>query len=311
MIRPALLVLIPLSHAALVRLGTRFDVCHAPTVELRDALIRSEGLRIDAVLTNGTVGLRAVEIDAMPRLRLACALGAGHENIDHAYASMRGVVTANGAGSNADSVADHALALLLAVVRAIPAQDIACRSGIWRDNLPMRPQLARKRLGLLGMGAVGRRIAQRASAFDMPIAYHARRRADGVPYTYFEDPVRLADASDCLVVAMPGGASTRHLVDEALLDALGPRGFIVNIARGSIVDTEALARALRSGAIAGAGLDVYEGEPEPPSCLLELPNVMLTPHVAGTSPEAKDASLELFMENAGLHFNGQPVKTPI
>lgn len=309
--KPVLLLLIPMSAESVQLLAARFEVQHAPDDALREQLVRTQGPRVQAVLTNGTTGLRTDEIDAMPQLQLACALGVGYENIAVEHARERGVVLANGAGTNDDCVADHALALLLATVRAVPQFDQACRQGVWRDALPLRPQLAGRRLGLLGLGNIGRKIARRAAGFDMAVGYHTRSARSEPALRYFDSLHALAEWCDVLVVAVPGGPETRHLVNAAVLKALGPGGFLVNIARGSIVDTEALAAALRAGELAGAGLDVYESEPLPPAVLMGLPNVVLTPHVAGSSPEAKQATLQCFMENAALHFSGQPVRTPI
>ena len=309
--KPVLLVLIALSEPMLAQLRERFELHYAPTAQRRVDEIQTHGTRIEVVLTNGATGLRADEIDAMPRLRLACAWGAGHENLARDHARQRGVVLANGAGTNDDCVADHALALLLATVRAIPQLDDACRQGIWRDHLPMRPQLSGKRLGIFGLGMIGRKIAQRGAAFDLAVGYHNRTPRADLPYRYFDSLIALAEWCDCLVIATPGGAGTKHLIDAAVLKALGPRGFMVNIARGSVVDTDALARALRAGELAGAGLDVYESEPQPPAQLMDLPNVVLTPHIAGWSPESMQASLQCFLDNVELHFAGQPVRTPI
>jgi lactate dehydrogenase-like 2-hydroxyacid dehydrogenase len=311
MMKHTLLLLITMSERSLGRLHERFEVIHAPTAEARARLVASEGQRVEVVLTNGVTGLRADEINAMPRLRLACALGAGYETLAIDHARARGVALANGAGTNDDCVADHALALMLATVRAIPQLDEACRQGLWRDDLPMRPQLARKRLGILGLGTIGKKIAQRGAAFDMPVGYHNRSQRSEVPHRYFDSVQALAEWCDCLVIATPGGASTRHLINAEVLESLGPQGFLINIARGSVVDTVALAEALRSGQIAGAGLDVYESEPKPPAELLDLPNVVLTPHIAGWSPESMDASLQCFLDNVDLHFAGKPLRTPI
>lgn len=310
--KPLLLLLVPLSDARRAQLAECFEVLYAPGAAGRAALVASHGAQVRAVLTNGTTGLTAEEIDAMPALTLACAFGAGHENIAVEHARRRGVVLANGAGTNDACVADHAFALLLATVRAIPALDRATRDGVWRDTLPMQPSISGKRLGVLGLGTIGRRIAQRGAGFDMAVGYHNRQPvADGVQASYFDSAEALARWCDVLVVSTPGGPATRHLVDAAVLRALGPGGYLVNVARGSVVDTEALAHALRAGEIAGAGLDVYESEPEPPAALLALTNVVLTPHVAGWSPESVQASVDLFLDNARRHLAGEPVRTPI
>ncbi|HKX41171.1 MAG TPA: 2-hydroxyacid dehydrogenase [Burkholderiaceae bacterium] len=311
--KPVLLVLIPIPEPHLALLRERFQLHYAPTAQQRVDDVATHGAQIEVVLTNGTTGLRADEIAAMPQLTLACALGVGYENLALDAARARGIVLANGAGTNDDCVADHALALMLACVRAIPQFDAACREGLWRDALPMRPQLAHKRLGVLGLGTIGRKIAQRAAAFEMPVGYHNRAARSDLPasYRYFDSVPDLAQWCELLVIAAPGGTTTRHLIDASVLKALGPRGYLVNIARGSVVDTAALAGALRRGEIAGAGLDVYESEPQPPAELLGFANVVLTPHVAGTSPESAQASLQCFLDNAELHFAGKPVRTPL
>jgi lactate dehydrogenase-like 2-hydroxyacid dehydrogenase len=309
--KPVLLLLIAMSEHHLGQLRERFELHQAPTAQQRADAIVAHGARVQVVLTNGATGLRADEIDAMPRLRLACALGAGYENLALEHARARGVALANGAGTNDDCVADHALALLLASVRAIPQLDTACRQGLWRDHLPMRPQLAHKRLGVLGLGTIGRKIAQRAAAFDLVVGYHNRSARPELPYRHFDSLAALAQWSDFLVVATPGGAATRHLVDATVLKALGPGGYLVNIARGSVVDTAALADALRAGELAGAGLDVYESEPQPPAELMGFANVVLTPHIAGWSPESMQASLQCFLDNAERHFAGEPLRTPL
>ncbi|MEM5346182.1 2-hydroxyacid dehydrogenase [Paraburkholderia azotifigens] len=309
--KPSLLVLIPLGDDSRTRIAASFDLHYAPTREARAEAVAAHGARIRAVLTNGTTGLTSGEIVAMPALEFVSALGAGYENIATDHARARGIVLANGAGTNDDCVADHAMALLLAVVRDVPQRDRATREGVWRDALPMRPSVSGKRLGIIGLGNIGQKVARRAAGFDIDVAYHNRQPRDGVAWRYFGDLRELARWSDYLVVATPGGSSTHHLVDRDVLEALGPKGFLVNVSRGSVVDTPALAHALSSGAIAGAGLDVCEGEPHPPQALLHLTNVVLTPHVAGTSPEAITASVDNFITNATRHFAGEDVLTPI
>ncbi len=308
---PALLVLIPLSSTGLSALRSDFDVIHAPDAAQRARAVADQGARVRLVLTNGTTGLTAAEIDAMPALTLAAALGAGYENLAVDHARARGITLVNGAGTNDQCVADHAFGLLLAIVRGLPQLDRACRQRVWRTSLRPPPNVSGKRLGLLGLGNIGRRIARRGLGFDMTIGYHARTPRPDVDYRHFDSARALAAWCDYLVVATPGGSETRHLVDADVLDALGPDGFLVNIARGSVVDTAALADALRRERIAGAGLDVYDTEPLPPTELLPFPNVLLTPHVAGWSPEAIEASMRQFIDNARRHLAGEPVLTPI
>jgi lactate dehydrogenase-like 2-hydroxyacid dehydrogenase len=305
--KPFLLVLILLSEPAQARLAEAFELHYAPERAARARAVTELGARVEAVLTNGTTGLEAAEMAAMPALKLVSALGAGYENIALDAAHARGITVTNGSGTNADCVADHAFALLLACVRDLVQFDAACRRGVWRDQLPMRPNVSGKRLGIVGLGTIGEKIARRAAGFDMTIGYHNRQARAHSTHTYFDNVTALAQWSDYLVIATPGGAQTRHLIDRAVLEALGPQGFLVNISRGSVVDTAALAQALREQRIAGAGLDVYEGEPQAPQELLGLPNVVLTPHVGGTSPQALDAALQLFIDNAARYFAGEPV----
>jgi lactate dehydrogenase-like 2-hydroxyacid dehydrogenase len=309
--KPSLLVLIPLNDTSRASVTAAFDVIYAPDPATRTEAIAAHGGTIRAVLTNGTTGLTAAEIDQLPALEFVSALGAGYENIPVEHARTLGIVLVNGAGTNDHCVADHAFALLLAVVRDVPQLDRATREGAWRDTLPMHPNVSGKRLGILGLGNIGQKIARRGAGFDMELGYHNRKPRDGESMRYFDSVAGLAQWCDFLMVATPGGAGTRHLINQAALDALGPNGFLVNVSRGSVVDTAALAAALNARAIAGAGLDVYEGEPHPPEALIRLSNVVLTPHVGGRSPEAVGAAVENFLANAARHFAGEKVLTPI
>ncbi|SDD77545.1 2-hydroxyacid dehydrogenase [Paraburkholderia lycopersici] len=309
--KPCLLVLIPLTESDRTELDGRFEVIYAPDPDARAQALARRGKDVRVVLTNGTTGLTAEEIDGLPALELAGALGAGYENLALDYARERGIALCNGAGVNADCVADHALALLLAAVRAVPQFDAACRTGVWRDALPMRPTVTGRRLGIVGYGHIGEKVARRAAGFGMELGYHNRQPREDALARYFESVLTLAQWSDFLVIATPGGAQTKHLIDRAVIDALGPQGFLVNISRGSVVDTAALAVALKNGALGGAGLDVYEGEPQPPAALIGLDNVVLTPHVAGSSPDVRAATVRHFAENAARHFAGEALLTPL
>jgi lactate dehydrogenase-like 2-hydroxyacid dehydrogenase len=309
--KPSLLVLIPLHDDSYAQVAAHFDIVYAATSAERSVAIGTHGAAIRAVLTNGTTGLTAAELDQLPKVEFVSALGAGYENIAIDHARARGIVLCNGAGTNDDCVADHAFALLLAAVRDIAYRDRATREGVWRTQLPMAPTVSGKRLGVVGLGNIGMKVARRAAGFDIETGYHNRKPRADAAFRYFGNVVELARWCDYLVIATPGGAATQHMVDRTVLEALGPRGFLVNVSRGSVVDTAALADALANGKIAGAGLDVYEGEPGPPQALIRLRNVVLTPHVAGTSPEAIAASVRNFIDNATRHFAGETVSTPI
>lgn len=287
-----------------------YRLIRAPTAQLRTDAIEHRGAEIDAVLTRGPLGLSATEIAALPKLQIICVIGAGYEQVDLAAAAARSVTVTNGAGANATAVADHAMAMLLALLRDIPRADASTRQGEWRRVIS--PSVSGKRLGVLGLGAVGLAIAKRASqGFDMPISYHNRTRRADVPYTWYATAQQLAEAVDILVVATPGGAATRHLVDAQVIAALGAEGYLVNIARASVVDTQALVTALQQGQLAGAALDVFDEEPTVAPALKALSNTLLTPHVAGQSPEAARDTVSLVLRNLQAFFAGEPVLTPV
>ncbi len=309
--KPDLLIILPIAESFRRMLADDYVVHYLPDAADREALLGEVGTRVRAVLTNGSMGIDRATMDRLQHLEFVGCLGAGYENIDLAAARERKITVTHGPGTNDKCVADHAMALMLAVVRGVALGDRAARGGRWSETRLFRPMLTGRRLGVVGLGAIGIQIAKRAAAFDMPIAYHNRRPRHGVPYRYVPNIVELARESDVLVAACPGGAATRHLIDAGVMAALGREGFIVNIARGSVVDTAALISALRGGIIAGAGLDVVEGEPEVPSDLAQLDNVVLTPHIAGRSPETAHATFDLFRRNLRAHFAGQAVLTPV
>lgn len=312
--KPALLVLnlqVPAHLEQMAQSFPDFDVIYAPEPEQGEAAIAAHGARVQSVCTIGATGLSAAQMQRMPQLSLVCAMGAGYENIDVAYAKAHGIAVGNGAGTNDECVADHAMGLMIAAVRGFVALDKATRAGVWRSALPLPAHVSGKRLGIVGLGTIGAKIAKRAAAFDMPVGYHNRKPRDGVSHQYFGDLLALATWADVLLVATPGGAATRHLINADVLNALGEKGVLVNIARGSVVDTQALAEAVRTGRIAGAGLDVYESEPLPPQELLDLDAVVLTPHVGGWSPEAVQNSVDRFIANMRCHLDGQPLVSPV
>lgn len=306
-----LLVLNSLSSAHQAQIAEVYDMTYAFGDAERAAAIAEHGAKFRAVLTIGVIGLTPEEIAAMPAVELICCLGAGYEGVPLDVTRARGIATANGAGTNDDCVADHAFGLLISIVREFRKLDRLCREGVWREAIPQPPNVSGKKLGILGLGTIGQKIAKRAAAFDMDIGYHNRKPREGATHRYFDDLKSLAAWADFLVLAAPGGPATKHLVNAEVLDALGPQGYLVSIGRGSVVDTEALAKALRERRIAGAGLDVYESEPQRPEPLVGLDNVLLTPHMAGWSPEATQKSVDHFLANAEGHFAGRGVRTPI
>jgi hydroxypyruvate reductase len=248
----------------------------------------------------------------LPKLAAICRLGVGYETIDVAAARERGIVVTNTPDCTSDAVADMAMGLLLAVVRHITRGDRFVRAGRWTtpQGYPMVEGLGGKRLGILGLGNIGREIARRAAAFKLDIAYFSRTRRD-VPYVYYTDLAKMAAEIDYLVVAAPANAATRHIVDAGVLRALGPKGVLVNIARGSLVDEAALIAALRDGVIAGAGLDVFENEPSVPEALRALDNVVLTPHRGGADWQTWWLCFDLACANVRAILAGEPALTPV
>ncbi len=308
--KPEALVIFPFIERWHAELTTEFPIHFPPKPEL-DAFVAAHGKRISVLLTNGSSGATASLMDRLPGLRIIGCFSAGYENIDLVAAAQRGIPVTIGVGVNAASVADLAIGLMIGVVRNMVPRDQAMRQGRWNGLNGLLKTVSGRRLGLLGFGHVGKAIAKRASAFDMEIAYHKPAAAPDAPYQYFTRLDALAKWCDVLVVCCPGGAATRNLVDATVLGALGPEGFIVNIARGTIIDTDALIAALHAKSIAGAGLDVFADEPVVPSALYAFDNVFLSPHVAGFTEEAFRGGFELLRENIRAHFAGRPLLTPI
>jgi len=268
--------------------------------------------RIRAIAANGESKIGADLLAQLPALELISVMGVGYDGIDVAAAKARGVTVTHTPGVLNDDVADLAFGLMLAVARTLPAADRFVRDGKWPDGpLPLARKVSGGRLGIVGMGRIGQAIALRGAAFGMAIAYTARSAKADVPHRYLPTPQALAAESDFLVVIVPGGAATRKLIDASVLKALGPQGYLINVARGSVVDETALIEALQKGEIAGAGLDVFENEPRVPEALRALSNVVLTPHVGSATGQTRKAMADLAFANLQAHFAGQPLPTPV
>lgn len=313
--KPVLLIatdtFIPAEQRA--RFEERFTVHDAPTAEAQAEAFASPWIGdVQAAFVVGSRGLPKSAMDRMPRLEIVVCKGAGYDGFDIAEMRRRGIAGANAADLNAGIVADHAIALIAATVRPIAAWDRAVRRGEWKAARLPQPTFGGKRLGIVGLGAIGSQVAARAEAgLGMRVSYHNRRPAPGAPYPYVGDVETLAGQSDVLLLTCPGGSETRHLVGRRALAALGPDGFLINVARGSVVDTEALIEALEAGGIAGAGLDVVEGEPSVPPRLLACETAVITPHVGAFAPEAIAAAFDAVIANLEAHFAGQPLPSPI
>lgn len=306
------ILLTPLFAGTQEKLEAEFTVHKIYEAAERDAFLRQHAPRVRALASFGPFGADAKLMDALPRLELIAHFGVGYDSIDIAAARQRNVIVTNTPEVLNDCVADTAMSLVLNVMRQYPQAENWLRSGKWlaATNYPLTVSLGRKTLGILGLGRIGEAIARRAQAFGMNIAYHNRNRKD-VPYSYHPDSVSLAKHSDVLLVAAPGGVETRNIVNAGVLDALGPQGFLVNIARGTLVDEPVLLEYLRQRKIAGAGLDVFSKEPAVPPEFFALDNVVIYPHVASATAETRTAMGNLQLENLRLHFAGRPVKTRV
>jgi lactate dehydrogenase-like 2-hydroxyacid dehydrogenase len=305
--KPLVLVTIPFPIEGMAALRRHFEIIHAPSASDLDAVLKARGDEVRGVLTNSASGLGAATMSHLPALEIVLTQGAGFDGVDLDAARRRGVVVANGSGVNAESVAQHAFALMLASMRDIVIADRTVRTRGWAVAKGLRPLPSGKKLGILGLGAVGEHVARYGEAFHMKIAYHNRSPRPDVGYHYAVSPHDLAGMSDVLIVTCPGGAATRHIVDGGVLEALGPAGFLVNVSRGSNVDEAALLSALRNGRVAGAAIDVVEGEPSVSDELLSAPRLIITPHIAGSSPEALAAKIAHAVDNLQRHFSGRQV----
>jgi hydroxypyruvate reductase len=263
-------------------------------------------------VTSGRTGLDADLIDRLPGLRAIINFGVGYDTTDVDAASRRGIVVSHTPDVLTDCVADTALALLLDVFRGFSAADRFVRAGNWETGaFPLTRRFSGARIGILGLGRIGRAIAARAEAFGTEILYSGRRPVDGVPYRYVESAVELARESDALVIAVAGGAGTTGLVDAAVIDALGPAGFLVNISRGSVVDEAALVAALEAGGLGGAGLDVFVDEPHVPAALLERDDVVLLPHVGSGTVDTRADMAALVLDNLRAFLSHGSLVTPV
>ena len=305
----AVLKLAPLFASQLTAAFTVHDRLH----ETDPAALERVAPQVRAIAASGESKVSAGLIAQLPALEIISVIGVGYDGIDVAAAKACGVVVTHTPNVLNDDVADLAISLMLCAARQLPAADRYVRAGQWASNGPM--PLARKmsgaRLGLVGMGRIGQAIAHRAAAFGMSIAYTARSRNPALPHPYFASAVALAAEVDFLVVITPGGAGTRKLIDAEVLAALGSEGILVNVARGSVVDEAALIDALERGVIAGAGLDVFENEPNVPERLRALPHVVLAPHIGSATGQTRQAMADLAFANLKAHFAGEPLLSPV
>ncbi|MCX7321963.1 MAG: 2-hydroxyacid dehydrogenase [Hyphomicrobiales bacterium] len=269
--------------------------------------------KLRGIAVTGLVPTNGAVLSKYPNIEIISSFGVGYDHIDAKYAAEHNIVVTNTPDVLTEEVADVALGLFIATAREFIKADKYVRSGLWAtQGYPLTVgSLRDRKVGMVGMGRIGQAIARRLDASLVPVVYHSRNPAAGISYQHYPNLVEMAKAVDTLIVITPGGASTANLVNAEVMQALGPRGIIVNVARGSVIDEPALIHALRSGTILAAGLDVFAQEPKVPDALQALQNVVLLPHVGSASVVTRNAMDQMVVDNLKLWFGGKPVLTPI
>jgi lactate dehydrogenase-like 2-hydroxyacid dehydrogenase len=301
--------------ALMVRIGERFELLDAAGKPLTEVFSVEQLSGIRAMITAGGTQLPGSVMDTLPSLRAIVCYGTGYDGVDLKAAKERNIIIGNSPGANAASVADLAVTLMLAATRRIIPADGFVRDGSWAAAKPSPllralPGNPGRRIGVYGMGEIGRKIARRMAAFETEVGYFSRTKYD-LPYRYFESLAALAEWCSVLMIAVRAGADTHYAVNADILRKLGSDGYVVNIARGSVIDEAALAAALQNNVIAGAGLDVFEKEPHPPGSLTALPNVVLTPHIGGHTSDSHAAMQDCVIANLEAFFAGRPLAYPV
>ncbi|MEO8754860.1 MAG: 2-hydroxyacid dehydrogenase [Casimicrobiaceae bacterium] len=311
-VKPDLLLIGPLIPDTMTQLDVAYTLHRYDLAPDKEALIAELAPRLTAIATRGDYPFPGALMRRFPRVRLIASSGAGYDALDIEAARALGIAVTNTPGAVSECVADMAWFLILATVRRLVGNDRYVRNGGWlKAPVPLTDKVQGERLGIIGLGRIGRAIARRGEAFNMDIAYHGRRRQAGVSYRYYDNPVDLARGVKILVCAIPGRQETRGLISREVIDALGPRGYFVNISRGTTVDEPYLVDALVNGRLAGAGLDVFANEPHVPAALLALDNVVLQPHAGSGTLPTRNAMGQIVVDNLAAYFAGRPLLTPV
>lgn len=304
--KPEILLTMPIYPPVQAELDREFTVHRLWTASDPGRFLRGTCADVKAVVTVGAAGVRPGIVEALPRLELIACFGTPNARVEFAGAAERGLPITNTPDDILGIVAELAAGMTVTLMRAIVRNDRFLRSGRWPSDAPYAGNtLIGKTCGIVGLGGIGREVAARLVAFGMKISYQGPRRKPDVSYDYFEDVRALAHASDCLVITCPSTLETRGLIDSRVLEALGPEGYLVNVARGPIVDERALIAALNEKRIAGAALDVFWNEPHVPEALLDMENVVLLPHTGSTTREIREERGRKLMANLRAHFAGQ------
>jgi hydroxypyruvate reductase len=311
-VQPDLLLIGPLLPHTMAQLTAAYTVHRLDLAPDREALIAQLAPHLTAICTRGDYPLPGSLIRRFPKVKLIASSGAGYDALDIDTARALGIAVTNTPGAVAECVADMAWFLILATVRRLLCNDRHVRAGGWlKAPMPLTDKVHGERLGIIGLGRIGKAIARRGEAFSMDISYHGRTRQVDVAHRYFASPVDLARHVKILVCAIPGRLETRGLVSRDVIDALGPEGYFINVSRGSTVDEPYLVDALVNGRLAGAGLDVFAHEPQVPPALLALDNVVLQPHAGSGTTPTRHAMGQIVVDNLAAFFAGKPLLTPV
>lgn len=310
---PEIVMTGPLMAYAADQLKERFVVHELWKEADREGFLKGIADRVRGVAAGG--GHNRVDsalFEALPRLEIVSSFGVGYDHVDATEAGRRGLVVTNTPDVLTDEVADLAIGLLLSTVRQLPQADRYLREGKWlKGAYPLTTSLRKRTIGIVGLGRIGKAVAQRLEAFGVPVVYHGRSRQADVSYRYYPSLLDMAADVDTLISVAPGGASTHHIVDAEVLKALGPNGILVNVGRGTVVDEQALIKALQDGTILSAGLDVFEDEPRVPAELIGMDHIVLLPHVGSASVHTREQMGQLLVDNLVSWFAGKGALTPV
>ncbi|BDA84908.1 D-2-hydroxyacid dehydrogenase [Aureimonas sp. SA4125] len=310
--RRELLMVGPLASAATTEIEKDVIVHRYWEAEDKPALLAEIADRATLVATSGHYGCSAEIMEALPKLELIASFGVGYDAVDITAAKRHNIRVTNTPDVLNDCVAEMTLALMLAACHRIPQADRYVRDGLWPSgNFPLTPELTGRTVGILGLGRIGKEIARRLQVLKMHVVYHGRQRQEHEPFPYYADLVAMARDVDWLVVIAPGSASTTGIVSREVMQALGPEGTLVNMARGSLVDEPAMVELLATGALGGAALDVFADEPNVPAELLGLPNVVLSPHQGSATHKTRAAMAAVVVANLRAHMRGDPLVSPV
>jgi hydroxypyruvate reductase len=310
--KPEIVLTIPIYPTAVEQLDQLFTVHRLWQAKDRAAFFGEIRDRVQAIATGGGFRIDGALMDELPKAKIISTMSIGVDHIDLAAAQQRGIAVTNTPDVLTDDVADIGMALVLAVARRLITGDRYVREGKWlKANLPLTSKVGGASMGILGLGRIGLAVAKRAEAFGMKIVYHGPRAKPDVAYRYYPALAAMARDVDYLMVSCPGGAETRNLVNAEVLAALGKKGVVINIARGSVIDEATMVRMLQDGTLGGAGLDVFVAEPRVPEALFQLENVVLQPHVGSATHATRAAMGQLVVDNLAAHFAGKPLLTRV